>query len=156
MEIKIRAKRRDLAHEQFPDSYPPTKFEFSYGTGIYNDSLNTWLILENSERKSFSQLKSAIINPETIGLYIGFKDKNGKEIYSGDVLATSNDNPEFDIWNKEDFGYTTVIWDNKRSRFIGSNWIWDTDEDSESVYSLDFVEVIGNIYDNPELDNTVK
>ena len=82
--------------------------------------------------------------------FTGLTDKNGKEIYFGDILATSNDNPEHDIWNKEDYGYTIVEEGGRELGVDFSNWYVDT-EDDESIYSLPFIEVIGNTYENPNL-----
>ena len=90
------------------------------------------------------------IKEGTLGQYTGLKDKNGKEIYFGDILATSNANPEHDIWNKEDYGYTIVEEGGRELGVDFSNWYVDT-EDDESIYSIMFVEVIGNVFENPNL-----
>jgi uncharacterized phage protein (TIGR01671 family) len=83
--------------------------------------------------------------------FTGLLDKNKKEIYEDDILATSNDGKDgCDKWDKKDFGYTKVIWSNKNSCFSGSNWTWDVNND-ESVYDLHYCEIIGDIYSNPEL-----
>lgn len=82
----------------------------------------------------------------------GLKDKNGKLIYEGDILATSNTNQNnnLDTWDKNALGYTAVIWDNELSCFSGSNWTWEK-IGYESVYGMKFIEVVGNIRENPEL-----
>jgi uncharacterized phage protein (TIGR01671 family) len=84
--------------------------------------------------------------------FTGLKDKNGKEIYIGDILVTSNSDETYDIWNKETYGYSIVEADKESLGFNFTNWSIDHEEDfDESVYSLMFVEVVGNIFENPEL-----
>lgn len=85
--------------------------------------------------------------PETIGQYTGLKDKDGKEIYEGDILTWSENgitsNPLVVEFKHGAFGYTysyDFISFSGNSNFMFNQF--DTD--------VRF-EVIGNIHDNTEL-----
>lgn len=81
--------------------------------------------------------------------FTGFKDKNGKDIYDGDILATSNNHPEYDLWDKDFWGTTQVFW-NDDGFWDYTNWKMELDN-NDSVFCKEFTEVIGNIHQNPEL-----
>lgn len=84
----------------------------------------------------------------------GLIDRYGKMIFEGDILATSNKDKTngCDLWEPEDWGYTEVLWDPHALCFTGSEWFIDGPEE-ESVYNAQFVSVVGNIHETPELLN---
>lgn len=87
------------------------------------------------------------VDPETVGDYTGLTDKNGREIFEGDILQCEN----------EYGSYTTSIYCEENTLCVDVSWLDNFDYTSigfaESIWKKQNyeVEIIGNIYDNPEL-----
>lgn len=72
--------------------------------------------------------------PHTIGQYTGLTDKKGKKIFEGDIVKNSRDVGLL-YYKEKNSAFTVKGWEY-------GYWLWHDKED---------IEVIGNIYDNPEL-----
>lgn len=88
---------------------------------------------------------SYAVQPDTIGQYTGLRDKSGTRIFEGDIVHFHDLIPSF-FDEQREFTGTVEYGDNS---FI---IVCDT---STHYRWMDYeIEVIGNIYDNPELLKT--
>jgi uncharacterized phage protein (TIGR01671 family) len=76
--------------------------------------------------------------------FTGLKDKHGKEIYEGDIVR--KDGWIYEIrWSKYGAGFDLAT----------KNDSWPKQEDGyayhSGLYDTEIIEVIGNVYENPEL-----
>lgn len=109
-EVKLRAKATENR-------------EWCYGV-IHNDGVNLFPVS---------------VDMNTIGWFTGKKDKNGKEIYEGDILIHIYMGSVFKVEYSERNSAFMLIHPTNESYNMG-------------IYDIEnCFKVIGNIYDNPEL-----
>lgn len=88
---------------------------------------------------------------QCIEQYTGLKDKNGKEIYEGDIV-------EYEAYGKRWTGKVYLgFYDDTEGYYEGHHYGWAVRDGSlgdfadEKAMVCGGVEVIGNIHENPEL-----
>lgn len=80
----------------------------------------------------------------TIGQYTGLKDINGKEIYEGDILRMHY------IKNGTEELIASVVYSEDYAQYVINNDKYRLNN-YEPLCDYEDLEVIGNIYDNPDL-----
>ena len=86
---------------------------------------------------------------DIVNQYTGLKDKNGKEIYEGDILLIPEAVYDYESGNSPSY-FGAIEWDNKYLSYMLVNEDIDLNEMLYDHFGHD-CEVIGNIYENPEL-----
>lgn len=103
------------------------------------------------------------VDPATVGQFTGLKDKNGREIYEGDILVLPANKKEdgFDLsgWRKlfPDYVRLYVIAHNVVDCGFGTCLLRESAQDNPDIGGLagtDRMYIIGNIHDNLELLKT--
>ncbi len=79
--------------------------------------------------------------------FTGLKDKNGKEIYEGDVVAYPQ-GPSQDC-DKESVNLE-VLWDEENGMWV-ADFYWLERTEKKRIFDNNSVKVIGNIHENPKL-----
>lgn len=90
------------------------------------------------------------IDKETLGQYTGLDDKNGKEIFEGDIVKQVSYKYSNDEYGHKGF-YENISKVLYKGRAFQYEWIKTNEIEMPKDFKENFIEVIGNIYDNPEL-----
>jgi uncharacterized phage protein (TIGR01671 family) len=103
-----------------------------------------WQHIFNADK--FGSLDAYKVDPATVGQYTGLKDKGGTESYHKDIVRTNAE--QVGVVEFGSYSPTGNEWDN--------TWGWFIQFPNGGQISMDehfrcWGEVVGNIYDNPEL-----
>lgn len=140
-----RAKRVD--NGEWVEGVP---FEIEGKTVILiNDTENLLRTHYLEENMWTSEIYAIEVDPSTICRCTGLKDKNGKLIWENDIVNGS-------IKRGAAFYRCLVLWNECKARFdvraMGCNFPMTLDECTDDISMSGFeYEVVGNVFDNPEL-----
>ncbi|WP_290083112.1 YopX family protein [Paramuribaculum intestinale] len=129
--IKFRGKRLDNG-------------EWVYGDLEYNRAKNIARIHTYDEDGEY--LIQHSVDPATVGQFTGLLNKNGKEIYEGDILMLgSSDAGICEVkWNESQLAFCIRFY---YERNLGTRPLGAWARDGKNI------AILGNIHDNPELLN---
>lgn len=113
-----------------------------YGCLIKHNSIvsKTSIVTE-----SIADYRDCFVIDNTVGQFTGLYDKNGREIYEGDIIGC--DNPKIKhliFYNEKEGRFMAALNGDIENYFIGVCGL-------DSNRWMSSKEVIGNIHDNPEL-----
>ena len=144
-EIKFRAKVDEKKLEKFWEYGGIVHITERYKDEEDFEECNIWEII-NTDGVAFN------VDKETISQYTGLKDKNGKEIYEGDIVKINAHSYDFGFENDKIgeikflngcFGFYRQISEQE--------YLFNELSIEYGYNELNYYEVIGNIYDNPKL-----
>ena len=119
---EILFRAKDCIHQQW-----------FYGWYFYTPEF-TWSQHNIISAKDWMNVKT--VNPETVGQYTGLTDKNGTKIFEGDICWFYGGEYYSGSWEHNAIVAITDITD---------------DEQIHYLKNAEYCEIIGNVFDNPEL-----
>lgn len=109
--------------------------EWLYGSLIQYKSGETAIAKFSRYGYECSDMNRTRVDPATVGQFTGLHDKNGLEIYEGDIVRHDENSEYFEVeYDAPEFRY--------KENTFGFRFM---------VYTPELITVVGNIHDNPEL-----
>lgn len=144
-EIKFRGKRLDNGEWVFGNL-----LQICGGYIIYHGSQTESDEFEDDGKTAIYLYKNEVsaVDPSTVGQFTGLLDRNGKEIYEGDIITVIGNYPRVILWDKVSWAIMPCELYNDKHFWVmnlqhpGNDW-WEEFANE--------MNIVGNIDDNPEL-----
>lgn len=115
----------------------------------HHSTPRTSIITENYDPYGYGSNEFVEVNPDTVCQFIGFTDRNGKEIFEGDII-------QYDYFGDEGelkYSNMQIFWNGKAASFCYDD-SYKSDKSSYQELNEDFCKdiiVVGNVHENIEL-----
>ena len=109
------------------------------------------------EEATIHYINGKIVSSKTVGQYTGLTDKNGNKIFEGDIIRLTPPKESGEIYiptprNPQEDRILKVIFFDGMFAVDMSKWFkYGHGKVALQTYETNRIEIIGNIYDNPEL-----
>ena len=125
-QVKFRGKRLDNG-----------KWIIGYLVPVVNRGKTQMHIVTEIRGRS---IQGSAVDPETVGQYTGMHDKNGNEVYEGDIVRYRTTDERYT--RNPNFRTLIIHYEESSACFQAGEIYWDTLRSAK-------VEVVGNSCDNP-------
>lgn len=112
------------------------------GGYVYDAVLNKHTILEPYQ----DTYQGMFVEPDSVGQYIGIRDRNGNRIFTGDIIEALLDDGDHGTFKCRNF----ITWNGHAFCWCETEELHPIDDWDAKNYSENW-EVVGNMFDNLEL-----
>lgn len=106
-------------------------------TDYYGEKCDKYFIIDGTDTQDYEIGYECEVIPETVSEFTGLYDKNGQKIFEHDIVEIDGED-----------GYFQIVWSENEAMFRMEGDGLSVDFDNFYPYE---VEVVDNIFDNPEL-----
>lgn len=131
MERKILFKAKRLDNGEWVEGY------------FYAECGNAYIIEDRQSESMLNRNEAVLVDPSTVCQFTGLKDREGKEVWEGDILSNvTNDSPDGIVVFK--YGAFCLLAKNGRDFCVALTYLLSEKD------SLNRFKVIGNKFDRKE------